>query len=158
MNIFEVIAILGILAGLALGIWFAADGGMWAALLGALKGAAIAYGAFVVAMIALLAVLALGLRYRPAFPRCKNGCCGQTDYRYLDEKSPESVQHQALLKGRVAKLMRCGCATLYLNSLGERRFFEVLDDGTLLPHMRHSPFGRWQPDAGDAPGGAATSR
>ena len=149
MNMFEVIAIVCIAIGLAAGFWHSLDEGAWASILGALRGAAIAYGWFFVSMLAMLTLLALGLRYRPVFPRCKNGRCRDSDYRHLYLDSEATGHHKWLQDSKDGKLVRCGCGTFYLDSLRDCRFYEVLDDGSLVPYMRYSPLGRWQPDNGD---------
>lgn len=151
MNLFELIAIGGIVIGLILGFWSSIDGGAWAAIRGALRGAAIAYGWYFASMIALLTVLSLGLRYRPFFPRCKAGRCRDTDYRHLYLDAEATGHHKWLQDSMKGKLVRCHCGTRYLDSQRDRRFYEVLDDGSLVPFMRYSPFGRWQADKGTRP-------
>jgi hypothetical protein len=146
MNMFEFIAILSIVAGLATGFWYALDRGMMAAVFAALRGGAIAYACYAVGMLALMGLLWLGLLYRPFFPRCRNGRCRQQNYRYLYMESGAAGQHEALEKTTTGKLLRCGCGTIYLDSLRDHRFYEVLDDGTLVPYMRHTPLGRWRAD------------
>jgi hypothetical protein len=154
MNLLEVVAILAILFGLASGFWASIDVGVWAAIVGALRGAAIAYGWFFASMMAMCTLLWLGLLYRPTFPRCTNGCCRDLDYTYLYLDSEATGHHKRLQDSTEGKLVRCGCGTIYLDSLRDRRFYAVLDDGSMVPYMRYSPFGRWQPDTrpSEAPG------
>lgn len=151
MNLFELIAIVGIVIGLIIGFWASIDEGAWAAILGALRGAAIAYGGYFASMIALLTLFSLGLLYRPFFPRCKAGRCRVTDYRHLYLDTEATGHHKRLQDSTEGRLVRCGCGTLYLDSLRDRRFYLVLDDGSLVPYMRYSLFGRWQPDKGELP-------
>jgi hypothetical protein len=150
LNLFEFIALVGIVFGLAYGFSAALDRGFWEAILGALRGAAIAYGWWVAGMFTLLAVLWLFLRYRPMFPVCRSGRCKQADYLYQYLDSPATGQHKQLEDEYQGKLLRCRCGTLYLESHRDRRFYEVRDDGTPVPFMRYRPGGRWQPDS-DAP-------
>lgn len=97
----------------------------------------------------MFTLLWIGLRYRPSFPRCKSGRCRDTDHRYLYLDAEATGHHKWLQESRNGKLVRCGCGTLYLDSLRDRRFYEVLDDGSLVRYMQYSPFGRWQPAGGD---------
>jgi hypothetical protein len=151
MNLFEFIAILSVVGGLVTGFWYALDRGVMAAMLSAIRGGAIAYGCWAVGMFALMGLLSLFLLYRPFFPRCRNGRCRQQDYLYLYLDTEAVGQHKTLEDTINGKLVRCGCGTIYLESSREQRFYEVLDDGTLVPYMRYSPFGRWRADNADAP-------
>jgi hypothetical protein len=151
LNIFEFIAILGIVFGLAFGFSAALDQGFWEAVLGALRGGAIAYGWWVAGMFMLLMVLWLFLRYRPMFPVCKSGRCKQADYLYQYLDSPATGQHKRLEDEYQGKLLRCRCGTLYLDCSRDRRFYEVRDDGALVGFMRYRPLGRWRADKGEPP-------
>jgi hypothetical protein len=149
MNVFEFLAICGIVLGLVLGFSAGIAKGGWAAIAGALLGAAVAYASWVAAMIALFALLYLCMLYRPTFPRCRSGRCRDTDYTYLYLDAEATGEHKRLQDSMMGKLVRCKCGGLYLDSLRDRRFYEVLDDGSLASYMRYRPFGRWQPDQGE---------
>jgi hypothetical protein len=151
LNIFEFIAILGIVFGLAYGLTASIDQGIWEAVLGALRGGAIAFGWYAAGMLALLTGLSLFLRYRPSFPLCRNGRCRQTDYLYLYLDSAATGRHKQLEDRFQGKIVRCRCGTLYLENLRDRRFLEVRDDGALVPYMCYRPFGRWRPDESEPP-------
>lgn len=151
LNIFEFIALLGIVFGLAYGFTASIGDGAWEAILGALRSGAIAYGLWIAGMMALMAVLSLFLLYRPSFPRCRTGRCRQTDYLYLYLDSAATGRHKQLQDSLQGKIVRCRCGTLYLESDRERRFLEVREDGSLAPFMRYQPFGRWRPDRGEPP-------
>jgi hypothetical protein len=151
LTLFEVIAMMTIVAGLSFGAAAAWGEGGWAMVWGALRGAFFGFAGYFVVMMALMTLLALALRWRPMFPTCRQGRCKDTDYRYLylDEAAPQA--HQQLQDSHGGKLLRCACGTVYLDSLRDRRFYEVAEDGSLRPFRRYRPFGRWQPDTGEAP-------
>jgi hypothetical protein len=148
MNLFELIATITILAGLVIGFVHAFGGGISTALVGALRGAGYAFGAYTMWLLSICALLALALGYRPSFPRCKTGKCTARRYRYLSLDSAKDSARAALPEGASGMLARCECGTLYLRSTSERRVWEVTDDGRLVPHMRYRPFGRWRADSG----------
>jgi hypothetical protein len=150
MNIFEFIAILALTFGLVWGVYGAADGGLWAALRGGLVGAGKGFLGYAAFMLSIMAALALGLRYRPMFPRCKRGKCKDEHftYLYLDTEPPEP--DKALEQKHQTKLVRCRCGDLYLRDARARKFYEVREDRALVPFMRYSFCGRWRPDQ-DAP-------
>lgn len=150
MNLFEFVAICCIVLGLVLGFSAGIAKGAWAAIGGALLGAAVAYASWVAAMIALFTLLYFCMRYRPTFPRCRMGRCRDLDYAYLYLDAEATGEHKRLQDSMQGKLVRCKCGGLYLDSLRDRRFYEVLDDGSLALYMRYRPFGRWQPDKGEA--------
>jgi hypothetical protein len=146
MNLFAVVAFFSIIVGALLGIWQGARHGFAAAFRGAGGGALRGFGAYALLMFMMMTLLALGLWYRPPFPRCRHRKCRPQDFRYLylDTRPPEpdrTLQEQA--DGLLAK---CRCGTRYLVSRSERRLWEVTADGDLLPYMRYRPFGRWQSD------------
>jgi hypothetical protein len=149
MNLFEFIAICGIVLGLVLGFGAGIAKGAWAAIAGAFLGAAVAYVSWVAAMMVLFALLYLFLLYRPMFPRCRSGRCRDADYTYLYLDVEATGEHKRLQDSMMGKLLRCKCGGLYLDSLRDRRFYEVLDDSSLAAYMRYRPFGRWQPDQGE---------
>jgi hypothetical protein len=143
MNLFEFLAIILIIAGLVIGLMSAFGHGFAGALWGAAKGAALGFGAYAALILSVLAVLAVGLRYRPPFPVCKNARCSAKDYTYLSidsESKPQSGGPDA----RGGTLARCRCGTLYLRRTTDRRLWEVSEDGTLIPYMFYRPFGRWR--------------
>jgi hypothetical protein len=146
MTVFHAFAWLCIVGGFSFGLWHALDQDAWGAMLGALRGAGLGFALYFGSMFVLFAVFSLGLRYRPFFPRCRAGRCldGQYTYLYLDEAP--TGRHKELQDSLDGKLVRCKCGTLYLDSLRERRFYEVRDDGSLAPYMGYSPLGRWRPD------------
>jgi hypothetical protein len=151
LNIFEFIAILGIVFGLAYGFTASVEKGIWDAFVGALRGGAIAFGWYVAGMLVLLTALSLALVYRPSFPHCRTGRCKHTDYLYLYLDSAATGRHKQIEDAFQGKIARCRCGTLYLDSLRDRRFYEVRDDGTLVPFMCYRPFGRWRLDPGKPP-------
>ena len=146
MNVFEFIAILAVLFGLAWGVYGAADGSLWAVLHGGLLGAGKGFLAYAAFLFSVLAVLALGLRYRPMFPRCRRGTCKdeQFTYLYLDTEPPAA--DKALEEKYGSKLVRCRCGDLYLRDDRARRFYEIREDRTVVPFLRYRVGGRWQPD------------
>jgi len=107
MNLFEFVAIIAIIFGLAYGFLTSLDEGAWEAILGALNGAAIAYAWFFVSMMAMMTLLWLGLHYRPTYPRCKNGRCKQLDYTFLYHDNEPTGQHKWLQDSREGRLVRC---------------------------------------------------
>ena len=144
---FTVIAWLAILGGMAAGAVAGWRTGWGDAAWGALRGAGVGLGAYVLVMLALFGSVWLFLQYRPMFPACRAGKCRDKDYRYvyLDEAAPP--QHQQLQEEHEGKFVRCRCGALYLDCPRERRFYELGEDGTLKAFMRFQPLGRWQPDA-----------
>ena len=143
MNLFEFVALILILAGLIVGLMAGLGHGFVQGLWGALKGGAVGFGAYAVLLFSALVLLALGLRYRPPFPVCKNGRCSSAQYTYLSIDG-ESRPQVAGLSGPGGTLARCRCGTLYLRRITDRRVWEVSEDGTLVPYMFHRPFGRWK--------------
>lgn len=143
MTIFEFLALLLISGGLVYGFLNGLPFGFSAALWYALKSAVIAYLYFGLGMFILLSVLSLWLRYRPFFPRCKTGRCVDSDYTYLYLDQPAMGADQELEERMRGKLVRCRCGTLYLESLYDHTFYEVLDNHTLVPYMAYNPLGRW---------------
>ncbi len=121
MNLFEFIAICGIVLGLVLGFGAGIDKGIWAALGGAVLGAVFAYAWYVVSMFALLTLAYLFLLYRPMFPRCRSGRCRDADYTYLYLDVEATGEHKRLQDSMMGKLLRCKCRGLYLDSLRDRR-------------------------------------
>jgi hypothetical protein len=150
MNLFSVFAWLCILIGAGFGAWAAYRRGWAEPLWDVLRGAGIGLAYFFVVMLVMLTVLALGERYRPSFPLCRNRKCAGPDYRYLYLDSPATGREAELQDSTGGLLARCGCGTTYLISRRERRMWEVLPDGTLRAYLRYRPFGRWQPDPADA--------
>ena len=148
MNLFECLAIVMLIVGFVIGAVTAFDGGAHAALAGAFKGAGLAYAWFVGGMFALLSALALGMLYRPPFPRCRNRLCRAHDYRHSSLGAPAGGRDAEIEQRLDGKLVRCRCGTLYIRSLRERRFYEVHAEGGLAPFMRYRPFGRWRRDEG----------
>jgi hypothetical protein len=145
MNLFEALALVLLLVGVVVGAIAAASSGWLAAAWGALKGAAFAFGVYVAIMFGVMTLLALGLLWRPPFPRCREGRCTGKDYRYL---SMEAEQPFGAVPGVSAGgvLAQCRCGTRYLRRTAEGRVWQVAADGTLVPYMRHSPLGRWRKD------------
>jgi len=155
MNLFEVLAIGLIIAGLVIGLLSDLGLGWGAAMLGALKGAAVGFGIYFLTCMSILAMLALGLRYRPPFPVCKQGCCSAADYTYLSLDT-HTQPHPDLPQLQGGMLARCACGTLYLRRDAERRVYEVAADGAIIPYMHYRPFGRWQQEhRGPGPGSAS---
>ena len=146
MTLFELIAFLALTFGLVWGIYGAADEGLWAALRGGLFGAAKGFLAYAAFMFSILTVLALGLRYRPMFPRCKRGTCKDEHftYVYLDTEPPDADKQ--LEQKYQSKLVRCRCGDLYLRDDRARKFYEVRKDRSVAPFLRYRFAGRWQPD------------
>jgi hypothetical protein len=100
-----------------------------------------------VLLFSVLVLLALGLRYRPPFPICKNGRCSASSYTYLSidaESKPPSDASTGRPAEHGGTLARCRCGTLYLRRTTDRRVWEIMDDGTLVPYMFYRPFGRWK--------------
>ena len=146
MTIFEFLALLMVIAGLAWGIQAAMDQGLWAALLGGLLGAGKGYLVWIAFMFSILIVLAIGLRYRPPFPGCKKGRCKDEHFLYLYLDSEPTGPHKELERKYDGKLVRCRCGDLYLKSSRDRKFYEVRDDGVVAPFMRYRFGGRWRMD------------
>jgi hypothetical protein len=149
MNLFSAFAWLCILTGAAFGVWTAYRRGWAEPLWDILRGAGLGLAYYLLTMLLIFTVLALGLRYRPSFPRCRSGRCTDLEYRYLYLDSPATGDDARLQESTGGLLARCGCGTKYLISRRERRLWEVLPDGTLRPYMRYRPFGRWHPDPAD---------
>jgi hypothetical protein len=147
MNLFEFLAIILIIAGVIAGLMSGLGHGFIGALWAAAKGAAMGFGAYAVLLLSVLTLLALGLRYRPPFPICKNGRCSARNYTYLSiegESKPPSDGPTGRPNEHGGTLARCRCGTLYLRRTTDRRVWEVSDDGTLIPYMLYRPFGRWR--------------
>jgi hypothetical protein len=155
MNVFEFIALVALSFGLVWGIYNAADGGFWAALLGGLRGFGMAFLGYAAFMFSILTVLSLGLRYRPMFPRCRHGKCkdSQFTYLYLDTEAPPGDRE--LEQTHRSKLVRCRCGDLYLRDDNKRKFYEVREDRTIVPFLKYRFCGRWRPD--DGPEAAANN-
>ena len=149
LNIFETLAILLIVGGLAYGFTRGLDEGVWEATLGALKWGGIAWLWFVALMLCVLVPLWLFLLYRPFYPRCRSGRCKDRDYRPLGED--EMPELRAMLRDKQALLVRCRCDAVYCSILNEQRFYEVTPSGELRPYLRYRPLRRWEAD----PGGSA---
>jgi hypothetical protein len=150
MNLFGVFAWLCILLGAAFGVWRAYQHGWASPLWDVLRGAGIGLAYFLLTMLLIFSTFALGLLYRPHFPRCRSGRCKDTDYRYLYLDSAAAGRDAELQESTGGQLAQCKCGTTYLISRGERRMWEVLADGSLRPYLRYRPFGRWQPDPADS--------
>jgi hypothetical protein len=149
LNLFEVIALLLIVGGLAYGFVRGFERGFREALLGALIGGSVAWLAFVAMMLAILIPLWLFfVVYRPQFPLCAAGRCRDRHYRHLGEEEMPELRGRLRAAGKEAWLVRCGCGTLYCSSLTEQRFFRVSGEGELQPFMRYRPYRRWEPDPG----------
>ena len=146
MNLFSAFAWLCILVGAGFGVWTAYRRGWAEPVWDIARGAGIGFGYFVLTMLLILTVLALGEWYRPSFPRCRSGKCSASGYRYLHLDEPATGEDARLQESTGGLLARCACGTTYLISRRERRMWEVLPDGTLRPYLRYRPFGRWQPD------------
>ena len=146
MNVFELIAILAVTFGLVWGIYGAADAGLWPALRGGLIGAGKGFLGYAAFMLSILTVLALGLRYRPMFPRCRRGKCKDADFTYLYLDTAPLDADKELEQKYQSKLLRCRCGDLYLRDDRARKFYEVREDRTVVPFLRYRIGGRWQPD------------
>ena len=148
MNLFEFIALIAIVGGLVYGFTRGLESGIWEAILGALKSAGIAWLWFAAGMLVLMVLLWLMLLYRPYFPRCRNGTCGQRDYQVITTDLAGAPQLSGEGRSKTGMLVRCRCGTRYLESLGEHRFYEVTSEGELQPYLRFRPYRRWEPDPG----------
>lgn len=151
MTIFELIAILAIIGGLVWGIFAAAGGGLGAVVKGALLGAGKGFLFYTLLMLCVLVPLAIGLRYRPQFPRCRKGKCREMDFRFIyDTISPDEAaderDKELCKQHKGGLLVRCACGDIYLRSDRDRKFYEVREDRTLVPFMKHRFCGRWRPD------------
>ncbi|MEO5367991.1 MAG: hypothetical protein H7831_16870 [Magnetococcus sp. WYHC-3] len=69
------------------------------------------------------------LKWRPMRPRCREGKCDWLDYEVV-EATPRGI------------IFSCGCGTKYI--MHGRFFSELRKDGTIIPYMKHRPFGRWR--------------
>jgi hypothetical protein len=148
MNIFEFLAIVAIVGGLAYGFMRGLEAGWWDAVLGALASAGIAYLVFAAFMLCVLGLLWLMLQYRPLYPRCRSGACRDRDYQVVTTELDNAPQLSAEGRSKRGFLVRCRCGTLYLAALFEPRFYEVGPDGELRPYLRYRPYRRWEPDPG----------
>ena len=153
MSLFELIGFVAVVFGLVWGIYNAGDSGLWVALRGGLLGAGKGVLFYAVFMLLILSTLAIGLRYRPQFPRCRKRKCKDQDYRFVyanivpDETADE--RDQQLYQQRGGLLVRCGCGDLYLRSDRDRKFYEVREDRTVVPFMKYRFCGRWRADGAD---------
>src|SRR5262249_1685261 len=116
MTLFELIAILLMIGGLVWGIWNAAGHGFWATFKGGLFGAGKGFLWYAAFMLTIVAMLAIGLRYRPPFPRCRSGRCKDSDFTYLYLDSEPTGADKELEQEYGDKLVRCRCGELYLRS------------------------------------------
>src|SRR5262245_12199800 len=123
LNLFEFIALLMIVFGLAWGFTRGLDEGLWDATVGALKWGGIVWRGYVSLMLCIMVPLWLFLLYRPFYPRCRSGRCKDRDYRPLGEDEMQELR--ATLKDRQPLLVRCRCDATYCYMLGEQRFYEV---------------------------------
>lgn len=149
LNLFEVIAILLIVAGLSYGFTRGLEEGLSQAAIGAAMGAGAGFAAYFALLVAIMLPLWLFfVLYRPQFPRCRTGRCKDTHYRHLGQDEMPELRERLRAAGKEAWLVRCRCGTLYCSSLTEQRFFEVSDAGELQPFMRYRPYRRWERDPG----------
>jgi hypothetical protein len=148
LNLFEVIAMMLIVGGLAYGFTSRIDHGLREGFLGALMGVGWGFAAYVIMMLAVLVPLWLFLQYRPYYPRCRTGKCRDRHYQVLSHDVAQEVQ--LLREGQLkpGTLVRCRCGTRYLLASREQRFYEVAEDGALVPYLRYRPYRRWEPDPG----------
>ena len=85
---------------------------------------------------------ALMMRWRPDRPVCRTGACGSLDYEFLEWRKSETEDGRPF-----SFVYRCRCGHRYIQH--DKRFLELLDDGTEKPFMRVSEWGRWRRDGGD---------
>jgi hypothetical protein len=74
--------------------------------------------------------------WRPIRPKCRRGKCKVYHYRF-EEMLPDGV------------VFRCKCGDRYFLTKN-RRFMELLSDGSKKPYMKRKRFGKWEVDHSQA--------
>ncbi len=129
MNIFELLTFLAfIVAGYFCGKLL----GLYYGIIGWVVGVAIGIALAICVWIGLDKLIRQWYKWRPFRPVCKKGKCFTHDYRLIECSQMDIT-------------LQCRCGTKYLYRENERRFMEILEDGTIVPYMkRKGAFGRWE--------------
>ncbi|OJT19922.1 hypothetical protein BO221_32470 [Archangium sp. Cb G35] len=78
-------------------------------------------------------------RWKPDWPSCRKGACGQRDYEVrVDARDPEKF------------IYVCGCGDTYKRlpsePSGSERFVQVDEEGRSIPYLFHRPWRAWEPE------------
>ncbi len=93
-----------------------------------------------VAPMALLCITyLLFMKWRPDRPMCRCGKCRSEEYEYI---GPKHITAETVFE------YRCPfCGRIYRQK--EKRFWEFLDNGSDIPYMSISKWGRWQMESAE---------
>ena len=129
MNIFELLFLLGWIACGVAGSLLLKQWGLPAEIVGFGGGIVLSFGVFRLLNFAVDAWI-------PETPKCQCGISGDDTYKFQEWREDEN----GAIVGGIYECPRCG--RQYLKT--QRKFDEVLEDGTTRPYKMHYLFGRWR--------------
>lgn len=146
MTVIELSIIVLVIVGGILGGMYGSGFGPWVQIAGIAGGFILGFLCSVVLWGTVFGIVSIQDRWRPDRPKCKSGRCYSDHYDSLSWSPDKLTKRERQLADDFGGLIyRCRCGTTYLAS--QRRFLEVLPDGSVKPYMFHKPFSRqWQPD------------